>query len=421
MAQVVNPRLVENQAAVHVAPAAQPAASADGPKAGDIYQNVKVLGHLSVAEFTRLMLSITAWVSPEQGCTYCHAADNLASDALYTKVVSRRMIEMTQHINSEWKTHVADTGVTCYTCHRGAPVPANVWFAPEPERQAGRMVGNKDGQNTPASSVALASLPYDPFSPYVTQSEDIRVIGPTALPTGHEKSIQTTESTYGLMMHMSDSLGVNCTYCHNSRSFSAWDASTPQRSVSWYGIRMARELNNEYLTPLTQSFPAHRLGATGDVAKLNCATCHQGVNKPLNGAQMLTNYPELAAPRPGAPAAAVPAAVVPAAQAAPAGAVVYFGVGVASVSAGAMDELKSIAGVLQSRPDAKVVVSGYHSASGSVEQNQDLARKRAMAVRDALTTAGIAQDRVVLEKPRAAEANLAGEDPKARRVEVLLQ
>ena len=29
---------------------------------------------------------------------------------------------------------------------------------------------------------------------------------------------------------------------------------------------------------------------TGDVAKVGCATCHQGLNKPMNGAQMLKDF-----------------------------------------------------------------------------------------------------------------------------------
>jgi photosynthetic reaction center cytochrome c subunit len=31
----------------------------------------------------------------------------------------------------------------------------------------------------------------------------------------------------------------------------------------------------------------------GDVLKVNCATCHQGANKPLLGAPMARDYPEL--------------------------------------------------------------------------------------------------------------------------------
>ena len=75
------------------------------------------------------MTTITQWVSPEQGCNYCHNPANLASDELYTKVVSRRMIQMTQAINSDWSDHVGNAGVNCYTCHRGLNVPEYIWFA----------------------------------------------------------------------------------------------------------------------------------------------------------------------------------------------------------------------------------------------------------------------------------------------------
>jgi photosynthetic reaction center cytochrome c subunit len=53
---------------------------------------------------------------------------------------------------------------------------------------------------------------------------------------------------------------------------------------------MARELNTTYIEPLTSQFPPHRLGPTGDVAKVNCATCHQGANKPLLGQKMIDDY-----------------------------------------------------------------------------------------------------------------------------------
>ncbi len=204
------------------------------------------------------------------------------------------MLQMTRRINTDWKHHVADTGVTCYTCHRGQNIPANVWFTAPPQPQAALLAGNSAGQNRPAASVGLTSLPYDPLTPFLLQDNPIRVVGSTALPVDNRHSIKQTEWTYGLMMHMSDSLGVNCTYCHNSRSFQSWDMSTPQRETAWYGIRMVRELNNNYLLPLSSVFPPARHGAMGDVAKIDCATCHQGVFKPLYGASMLKHYPELA-------------------------------------------------------------------------------------------------------------------------------
>jgi photosynthetic reaction center cytochrome c subunit len=293
MQQNINPRLDAVKADKNQLPAVIPPAPADGPLASSVYQNVKVLTDLNVAQFTRVMLAITQWVAPpDQSCNYCHGA-NMASDERYTKVVARRMLEMTRHLNSDWKSHVAATGVTCYTCHRGNAVPQNVWFAsPGASSTSGLIAGNA-GKNKPSPAAGLTSLAYDPYSRYLLDDKNIRVISNDALPDGNRSSIKQTDGTYALMISMSQSLGVNCTYCHNSRSFAVWDSSTPKRTTAWYGIRMVRDLNNHFLVPLTGTFPQHRLGPEGDVAKVNCATCHQGLFKPLYGESMAKDYPEL--------------------------------------------------------------------------------------------------------------------------------
>jgi len=295
MVQVYNPRTLETQDALNTAPAPLPAAATDGPRAKDVYKNVQVLGNLSAGEFVRVMTAMTNWVAPTEGCVYCHNPANFAEDTKYTKVVARRMVEMTRHINSDWKNHVAETGVTCYTCHRGNPVPAQVWFTAPPQDKGADFIGDLAGQNIAGKMVNLSSLPTDPLTPYLLEDKPIRVNGPTALPSGNRQSIKQAEWTYGLMTHMSNSLGVNCTYCHNSRSFQTWEGGPPQRVTAYYGIRMARDLNNDYMTPLTDTFPPERKGAGGDVAKVSCATCHQGAYKPLYGTSMLKEHPELAA------------------------------------------------------------------------------------------------------------------------------
>ena len=303
MVQVYNPRTLDLKTEANVLPVALPLAPGDSPKASTLYKNVKVLGNLSNNEFTRLMLSMTSWVAPTEGCTYCHNPANFAEDSKYTKVVARRMIEMTRHINTDWKTHVAETGVTCYTCHRGNPVPSNIWFKEAEQDKGADFIGDRAGQNLAATSVGLSSLPSDPFTPFLLGELDIRVNSTTALPTGNRHSIKQAEWTYGLMTHMSSALGVNCTYCHNTQSFANWKGNPPQRAVAWHGIRMARDLNTAYMEPLTSTFPEQRLGPTGDAPKANCATCHQGAYKPLNGQSMLKSFPELAGPgaEPAAP------------------------------------------------------------------------------------------------------------------------
>jgi photosynthetic reaction center cytochrome c subunit len=295
MQEIYNPRFVEEERAANKIPASLPRLPDAGPKASAVYKNVQVLGNESVGNFTRLMASITNWVSPAQGCAYCHDVNNMAADTVYTKVVSRRMIQMVQHINSGWKSHVAETGVTCYTCHRGQPVPANVWFHNPGPLQAGGMSQSPAGKNHPTAVAGATSLPFDPFTPYLEGDADIRIAAQSALPGTDRSSIKQTDWTYSLMMNFSQSLGVNCTYCHNTRSFSDWSQSTPQRVTAWYGIRLARDLNNNYLDPLHGTFPAARLGPEGDVAKVNCATCHNGVYKPLFGVSMVKDFPELKA------------------------------------------------------------------------------------------------------------------------------
>ena len=302
-------------------PTAIPAAEASGTKAKDVYKNLKVLGDVDVTEFGRIMASMATWVAPTQSCNYCHSSDgNFASDALYTKKVARRMLQMTRHINVDWQKHVGQTGVTCYTCHRGQPVPAYVWYQPS---------GPATGMAIASAVAGDASLPNDPITQYLDNKNEIRVVSKAALPGTDSQSIKQAEGTYSLMMHFSTALGVNCTYCHNTRSFTSWDQSTPQRATAWYGIRMVRDLNVNYLASLKGVFPAARLGPHGDLPKLDCLTCHQGAFKPLLGAKMAKDFPELLTtqdvasakpeetPAPAAPAAPQAAPPAPTAPAAP--------------------------------------------------------------------------------------------------------
>jgi photosynthetic reaction center cytochrome c subunit len=301
MEQVQNPRTARQVVARNQVPAAPDAADTDGDKASAVFENVQVLGDLSVAQFGRIMQAMTEWIAPSQGCAYCHNPENMASDEIYTKGVARRMLQMTRTINADWNAHVGQAGVTCYTCHRGMPVPANVWSTITDNRAG--MVG-PTGQNRATAAINQTSLPFDPFTPFLLNDQDIRNQSTNWHPGQNPDDIRTTEWTYSLMVHMSQGLGVNCTFCHNSRAFANWEQSPPQRLTAWHGIRMARAVNRDYVEPLTPVFQANRLGhpdaphplrvgPNGDALKVNCATCHQGANRPLLGAPMLRDYPEL--------------------------------------------------------------------------------------------------------------------------------
>lgn len=286
----------------------------EGERAGAVYQNLQVLGDVSVDQFNYTMAALTEWVSPAEGCNYCHNPADMASDEVYTKVVARRMIQMNRALNANWSNHVGTTGVTCWTCHRGEPVPEEKWAMPA--EQSRGIVGNRRGQNEPVSNSAYSSLPTAAVARYLlggsTPNEDIRVVSKTSRPTAaNQLSTMDTEHSYALMMHISQALGVNCTYCHNAQSFQTWAASNPPRQTSWYGVRMVRDINSQYITPLANVFPANRKGELGDPYKVNCATCHRGQNKPMGGFPMANDYPALKTVAPAPALAPAPGAAPP--------------------------------------------------------------------------------------------------------------
>jgi photosynthetic reaction center cytochrome c subunit len=296
------PSAVRVTANLNAIPEADPIDDPDPtlPPVSKKFKNVQVLNDLTVLEFSRLMAAFATWVAPEEGCDYCHNPDNLASDEKYTKRVARRMIQMVRHINSDWKAHVADTGVTCWTCHRGNAVPTGDWYSRIDADAPPPYLGNKNHQYTPGiANNGNTALLVDPLSTYLVRDNDVRVQGTTPLAGQNLKSIYQTKNTYSLMLYISKSLGVNCNYCHATRAFSNWPQSTPQRATAWYGIRMVRELNVDYLIPIGTLLPDYRMGELGDGPKLACATCHKGTFKPLAGVSMHKDYAELWRP-PGA-------------------------------------------------------------------------------------------------------------------------
>jgi photosynthetic reaction center cytochrome c subunit len=113
-----------------------------------------------------------------------------------------------------------------------------------------------------------------------------------------DASIYHTYQTYALMMHFSASLGVNCTYCHNTRAPADPGGFTPAWATAQLGRQMVQEINTAYILPTQELLPPERLGPRGDVPKANCTTCHQGAPKPLLGQSMLGAWPELASPEP---------------------------------------------------------------------------------------------------------------------------
>ncbi len=122
-----------------------------------------------------------------------------------------------------------------------------------------------------------------------------------------------------------------------------------------------------------------------------------------------------------APAAAdtAPAPAAAPAAAAPTVARLFFASGAVALPDDATATLAPVIDAAKARADAKLAVSGFHDKTGNPEQNAELAKQRATAVRDALVAAGIAAERIELRKP--AETEGGGDDRQARRVEVSVE
>jgi cytochrome c oxidase cbb3-type subunit II len=141
-----------------------------------------------------------------------------------------------------------------------------------------------------------------------------------------------------------------------------------------------------------------------------------------------TAAPTAAAPTPVVATAAAEAA--PAAPAAPAptgddarvvvesGMVkFYFASGKAELAQGGAEALADAAKA--AKEGKKLMVSGFHDSTGDLASNQELAKTRAFAVRDALVAQGVDAAQVELVKPAATEGG--GASPEARRVEVSIK
>jgi outer membrane protein OmpA-like peptidoglycan-associated protein len=140
---------------------------------------------------------------------------------------------------------------------------------------------------------------------------------------------------------------------------------------------------------------------------------------------MFSSKPTPPAPAP-APKAAAPAApaAAPAATPAPAPVAaagfpfkVYFDTGSAAVGPVSGATIAAAAEAIK-KDSARVAITGYTDKTGDMAANEKLAKDRAMAVRDALKAAGIAESGIELRPPVFVEVGTSGPDQEARRVEI---
>lgn len=95
---------------------------------------------------------------------------------------------------------------------------------------------------------------------------------------------------------------------------------------------------------------------------------------------------------------------------------VYFDIGSDVVPIKAIHDLRPMIDYLIKNKNTIAVISGYHDASGDIDINKKISKKRAIAVRDFLITEGVDIHRLVLKQPQ--QSHGTGVPDEARRVEI---
>jgi outer membrane protein OmpA-like peptidoglycan-associated protein len=96
---------------------------------------------------------------------------------------------------------------------------------------------------------------------------------------------------------------------------------------------------------------------------------------------------------------------------------VYFETGSAAIGADGSKIIGAAADMIK-KDGLKVAVTGYTDKTGDVAKNEELAKSRATAVRDALKAAGVAEASVEMKPPMFVEIGAGASDAEARRVEI---
>lgn len=99
-------------------------------------------------------------------------------------------------------------------------------------------------------------------------------------------------------------------------------------------------------------------------------------------------------------------------------AVVHFASASAELPSDTGAEIAGVVDALKASSSRRVLVAGYHDPTGNAAFNEQLARRRAFAVRNALLAQGIPNERIILRKPE--QTTGSGTNAEARRVELRL-
>ncbi len=272
-------------------------------------QNVQVLKGMTTAQVWNYM---QYEVSGAMGvsCQYCHDINNYAADAYPTKISARLMLLLLRDVNSQYISNLPNwrgNYVRCATCHNGQAVGMATYSDQAANNvppitvtlEALDETGAPIREDAPQLSLIEASLYYYynylVWNPYT--GEDGSGRGSLSLTHDNGRTQDQVTINQNVMNMMNWSMGVGCTYCHNSRNFYAYEAANdlPQFQDNYAVNRLKAQRMllmttfmaenwNRYVLPSPEqpaNVPIENQQYFVNIDDTNyavpgCYTCHQG-------------------------------------------------------------------------------------------------------------------------------------------------
>ncbi|RRR76918.1 MAG: photosynthetic reaction center cytochrome c subunit [Candidatus Viridilinea halotolerans] len=287
--------------------------------------NVQVLTGMTSAEvWTYMQQYVSGGLGV--GCQYCHDINNFALDTYPEKIAARNMLYLVGDLNAQFVVDLPNwqgNYVQCATCHYNEPqnlegfdsqfiksvpdIPVVVEVLDENGERVFDPAQRPEELRTPISlqdAVIWYLYNYQVWKPYDAE-DPASGRGSLALTYNGGPTQEQVTINQNVMNYNAWSLGQNCTFCHNSRNFVAYELDAASANVTnplaGYNKMKAQQMLL-MTTYIAENWPTYgaipheeiplelRGGASrfsyqtlGDGQLYNvpaCYTCHRGANIP---------------------------------------------------------------------------------------------------------------------------------------------
>lgn len=195
-----------------------------------VFKNIELLKGRKASRLPGMMSALTGLLGVD--CAHCHAPREWEKETP-AKQTARKHFDMLKVANDQLE--IQNPGVTCYTCHRGNPLPQP---PPASFRPTDEMLKQSDQDKRPAEEV-------------YKNVQSLR-----GVPAGRWMIIMTM---------FTRSLGVDCNHCHVQDRFELDDK--PAKQTARKMLRMVSAIAREIYKGPTS---------------INCYTCHRGQPRPVS-------------------------------------------------------------------------------------------------------------------------------------------